>query len=90
MFGRKIMISNVFKVPQRGIILSSGSTAPWGPRSPHFSRLHEHTLFRHITLGRTPLDEGPARRRDLYLTTHTTLTRDRHPCPRRDSNPQSQ
>jgi hypothetical protein len=21
---------------------------------------------------------------------HTTLTRDRHPCPRRDSNPQSQ
>jgi hypothetical protein len=39
------------------------------------------------TLGRTPLDEGPARRRDLYLTTHT---RDRHPCPRRDLNPQSQ
>jgi hypothetical protein len=28
------------------------------------------TLFRHTTLGRTPLDEGPARRRDLYLTTH--------------------
>jgi hypothetical protein len=26
--------------------------------------------FRHTTLGRTPLDEGPARRRDLYLTTH--------------------
>jgi len=21
---------------------------------------------------------------------HTTITRDRHPCPRRDSNPQSQ
>jgi hypothetical protein len=29
------------------------------------------TLFRSTTLGRTPLDEGPARRRDLYLTTHT-------------------
>jgi hypothetical protein len=28
------------------------------------------THFRHTTLGRTPLDEGPARRRDLYLTTH--------------------
>jgi hypothetical protein len=28
------------------------------------------TLVRHTTVGRTPLDEGPARRRDLYLTTH--------------------
>jgi hypothetical protein len=26
----------------------------------------------HTTVGRTPLDEGSARRRDLYLTTHTT------------------
>jgi hypothetical protein len=25
----------------------------------------------HITVGRTPLDEGSARRRDLYLTTQT-------------------
>jgi hypothetical protein len=33
------------------------------------------TLFRHITLGRTPLDEGPARRRDLYLTEHNTHKR---------------
>jgi hypothetical protein len=31
------------------------------------------THFRHTTLGRTPLDEGPAARyRDLYLTTHNT------------------
>jgi hypothetical protein len=22
----------------------NGSTAPWGPRPPHFSRLHNHTL----------------------------------------------
>jgi hypothetical protein len=29
----------------------------------------------HTTVGRTPLDEGSARRRDLYLTTQT-LTRD--------------
>jgi hypothetical protein len=28
--------------------------------------------LRHTTVGRTPLDEGPARRRDLYLTTHNT------------------
>jgi hypothetical protein len=39
------------------------------------SRFHDHTLFRHSTLGRTPLDEGPARRRDLYLTTHNTHNR---------------
>jgi hypothetical protein len=39
------------------------------------SRLHDHTLFRHITLGRTPLDEWSARRRDLYLTTHNTHNR---------------
>jgi hypothetical protein len=33
------------------------------------------THFRHTTLGRTLLDEGPARRRDLYLTTHNTHKR---------------
>ena len=48
------------------------------------SRLHNHT---HTTLGRTPLGEWWTRPRDLYLT---TLTRDWHPCLRRDSNPQSQ
>ena len=38
------------------------------------SRPHEHTL-RHTTVGRTPLDEWSARRRDLYLTTHNTRNR---------------
>jgi hypothetical protein len=33
------------------------------------------TLLIHTTLGRTPLDGGPARRRDLYLTTHNTHKR---------------
>jgi hypothetical protein len=36
------------------------------------------THFRHTTVGRTPLDEGPARRRDLYLTTHNTHKTDIH------------
>jgi hypothetical protein len=36
------------------------------------------TLTGHTTLGRTPLNERSARRRDLYLTTHTTLTTDIH------------
>ena len=35
------------------------------------SRLHYHTQT-HTTLGRTPLYEWSARRRDLYLTTHNT------------------
>ena len=47
---------------------------------------------RRITVGRTPLDEWSARRRDLYLTTHNTQNRqtDKHPCHRWDSNPRSQ
>jgi hypothetical protein len=66
----KFVIANQAK----GDFFSNGSTAPWGPRPPHCSRLHDHTL-RHTTLGRTPLDEGPARRRDLCLTTHNTHKR---------------
>jgi hypothetical protein len=50
------------------------STALYGPGPPRFvevSRSH----IRHTTLGRTPLDEWSARRRDLYLTTHNTHKR---------------
>jgi hypothetical protein len=25
----------------------NGSTAPWGPRPPHFSRFHDHTQTQH-------------------------------------------
>jgi hypothetical protein len=39
------------------------------------SRFHGHTHLRHTTVGRTPLDGGPARRRELYLTTHNTHNR---------------
>ena len=39
--------------------------------------------FIHTTLSRTPVNEWSAWQ-------HTTLTKDRHPCPRRDWNPQSQ
>jgi len=34
----------------------------------------DHTQ-RHTTVGMTPLDEWPARRRNLYLTTHNTHNR---------------
>jgi len=42
-----------------------GATAPGGPKPPHY---RDFTItLRHTTLGRTPLDEWSARRRDLYL-----------------------
>jgi hypothetical protein len=61
-----------------------GATAPNEPRPPHFRGF---TITpRHITLGRTPLDEWPAQRRDLHLTTHNTHKRQTS-MPRWDSNP---
>jgi len=39
-----------------------------------FLRVLDHTQ-RRTTVGRTPLDEWSARRRDLYLTTHNTHNR---------------
>ena len=52
-----------------------------------FLRILDHTQ-RRTTVGRTPLDEWSACRRDLYLTTHNT--HNKHPCPGWDSNPRSQ
>ena len=54
-------------------------------RASSFPRLLDDT--RRTTVGRTPLDEWPVRRRDLYLTWQT-LTREKLPCPRWYSNPQ--
>ena len=42
--------------------------------SSFLMRFLDHTQ-RRITVGRTPLDEWSARRRDLYLTTHSTHNR---------------
>jgi hypothetical protein len=42
-----------------------------------FLRFRDHTQW-HDIIGRTPLDEWSARRRDLYLTTLTTLITDKH------------
>jgi len=48
--------------------------------SPHWARVSSFTRFldhtqRHITVGRTPLQEWSVRRTDLYLTTHNTHNR---------------
>ena len=45
-------------------------------------------LVIHTTLGRTPLDEGSVRQRELWQ--HTAPTRDKHTCSRRYSSWQSQ
>ena len=66
-----------------------GTTAPPWTRASPFTRFLDHTQ-RRTTVGRTPLDKWSARRRDLYLTTHTKLTTDKRPCLWWDSNPQSQ
>ena len=56
-----------------------GTTAPQWARASSFTRFLDH-MQRRTTVGRTPLDEQSARRRDLYLTTHST--HNKHPCPR--------
>ena len=53
-----------------------------------FLRFPRSHTQRRTTVRRTPLDEWSARRRDLYLTTHNT--HNKYPCPRWDSNTQSQ
>ena len=47
---------------------------PTRVRPSSFVRFLDHTQ-RRITVGRTPLEEWSARRRDLYLTTHNTHNR---------------
>jgi hypothetical protein len=61
--------------------------SPHWARASSLRRILDHTK-RRTTVGRNPMDEWSARRRDLCLTTHNT--RDRHPCPPWDSNPLSQ
>jgi len=54
-------------------VCSWGSGPQWA-RASSFTRFLDHTQRRN-TVGRTPLDEWSARRRDLYLTTHNTHNR---------------
>jgi hypothetical protein len=49
------------------------ATAPSGPGPPQYRGFT--IAYRHTTLGRTPLDEWLARRRDLYRTTYNTHKR---------------
>jgi len=53
---------------------SFGATPPHWARASSFTTFLDHTQ-RRTTVGRTPLKEGSARRRDLYLTTHSIYNR---------------
>jgi len=48
--------------------LSHSATAKNGLDPPHYTGFT--ITFRHTTIGRTPLDEWPTRRRDLYMIQH--------------------
>ena len=66
----------------------------FGPKAPQWARASLFMWFlyqtqRRTTVGRTPLDEWAARRRDLYLTKHNTHNRQTS-VPQWDSNQQSQ
>jgi hypothetical protein len=50
------------------------ATASQRARGSSFTRFLDHTQ-RRTTVGRTPLDEWSARRRELYLTSHNTHNR---------------
>jgi len=54
-------------------ILLPWRNSPSGPGPSHFRGFM--IILRHTTVGRTPLDEGSARIRDLHLTTHYTHKR---------------
>jgi hypothetical protein len=56
------------------LVFFFGATAQHEPGPPHFVRYLDHAQW-HITVGRTPLAEGSASHRDIYLTTHNTHKR---------------
>jgi hypothetical protein len=62
----KLRLSNLFRSPSIFYLLTAGVEVVL------FSLDHTQT---HTTVGRTPLDEGLAYRRDLYLTTQTLYKR---------------
>jgi hypothetical protein len=56
------------------VLLFSWLCCPTRAMASSFTRFLDHTQ-RRATVGRTPLEEWSARRRDLYLTTHNTHNR---------------
>ena len=62
------------------VCFGRNSPPPQWARASSFMRLLDHTQ-RRTTVCRTPLDEWSAHRRDLYLTTHNTHSRQTSMAP---------
>ena len=79
---RVLLSQNCFLSPCWGILQSTSFRTffflwrcdPTRVMASSFLRFLDHTQ-RHTPVGRTPLDEWSARRRDLYLTTYNTHNR---------------
>jgi len=66
--------SQIWKLNFSTVLVFFWRDSPQWARASSLSRFLDHTQ-RRTTVGRTPLDEWSARRRDLYLTTHNTHNR---------------
>ena len=73
----KIICIHADDIPKITFLFSLGAIAPQWALASSFTRsvFLDHTR-RHTAVGRTPLDERSARRRDLYLTTHNIHNRE--------------
>jgi len=67
------MLTVVLKYMEN-IFFLFGATTPQWARAFSFMRFLDHTQ-RRTSVGRTPLQEWSARRRDVYLTTHDNHNR---------------
>jgi len=65
--------SNILVISRICLFLAR-QTPPQRARTSSFTRFLDHT-HQYTTVGRTPLDEWSARRRDLFLTTHNIHNR---------------
>jgi len=62
-------IAYICSQPVKLSLLSFWRNSPQWARAPSFTKFLDHTQRRN-TVCMTPMDEGSACRRDLYLTTH--------------------
>jgi len=68
-----LALGSVIIVVMFCLFVFGATTLQWA-RASSFTRFPDHTQ-RRTTLGRSRLDKWSARRRDLYLTTHNTHSR---------------
>ena len=71
------------------MVLLPCNSHQWAKASS-LSRIHDHTQTHYTRQDSFGRAISPTQRPPPDNTRHTTLTRERHPCPRWDSNPQSQ